>query len=264
MYIYDAIKSIYALGDNKPTVDITTQIGSSSDYKTNNVKLSLPDVIGAYDNLNELSNIPIYYFVLDKGYGDYSSDKSIIKYVEVPSGSYIVEQEITNLLEGTYFINEDIITSKDICTIYSMAYSLYHEIGHLIHDKYIPETEQIKRELVADMFAFRAIKSFEKKQYEETIILGTFIGVTHIFERTTPQIEKEDGNHPYTVDRIVSCLNFWKVQDESLYWVYAYKIFKKWWKKTSLDRDNNSSNSSKEIFMKASLQFKKWVNTIEY
>lgn len=257
-YILEAIKSICACGGNKPNIGIATQKGSSCDYKTHHIGLSLPDIIGAYDKIHRLKSIPTCNFVLDKSFGDYNSNKSIRQYVEIPSRSCSAEQEITKLLEGTNFINEDILTSMEIYAIYSMAYSLYHEIGHLIYDKYIPDIEQIRREQVADMFAFRAIKSFEIKGNEKTLILGTLIGVTFIFERTTPQIEKDDKEHPYTVDRITTLLNYWGVPDESLFWELAYKEFKNWCINTSVDWENKTNCSGKEKFTNVSLQFKEW------
>lgn len=256
--IFDAIKSIYARGGNKPTIDIIPQNNSSADIDTNNIKLSLLEVIEAYERVITLDSIPKCNFVLDEGYGDYCSDRCIRKFVEIPSESCSVENDKTNLLVGTAFIDVEIFTSKDVCTIYSMAYSLYHEIGHLIHDKYIPETERIRREQIADMFAFRAIKSFNDKEHEESLLLGTFIGVTHILKRTTPQMEKEDVDHPYTVDRITSLLNYWEVPDESLYWELAYKEIKKWCINTSVDWENETYNSNKEKYTNASKQFKKW------
>lgn len=257
-FIFDAIKSLYARGGNKPTIDIIPLNNSFADYKTNNIKLSLLDVIEAYEKVIKLDSIPRCNFLLDKGYGDYCSDKCIRKFVEVPSESCSVEKDNTNLLEGTAFINDEIYTSMDVCTIYSMAYSLYHEIGHMIHDKYIPETEQIRREKIADMFAFRAIKSFNDKEHEESSLLGTFIGVTHILKMTTPQKEKEDVDYPYTVDRITSLLNYWEVPDESLIWELAYEEIKKWCINTSFDWENETYNSGKEKYTNATKQFKKW------
>ena len=255
--IFDAIKSIYTRGGNKPTIDIIPQNNSSADIDTNNIKLSLLEVIEAYERVITLDSIPKCNFVLDEGYGDYCSDKCIRQFVEVPSESCFVEKDKA-LLEGTAFINDVIFTSKDVCTIYSMAYSLYHEIGHLIHDKYIPKTEQIRREQIADMFAFRAIKSSNDKKYDKSLLLGSFIGVTHILKKTTPQKEKEDIDHPYTVDRITSLLNYWEVPDESIYWELAYKEIKKWRIETSIDWENETYNSGKEKYTNASKHFKKW------
>jgi hypothetical protein len=174
----------------------------------------------------------------------------------------MTESECLNtekLFSDTNFLKEKKMSIYDVLTVYSLAYSLYHEIGHAFHDKYIPESEAIKREIAADAFAYESVKSMCEIEDGDVLLLGTIIGVTHVFNKLSYDQEKDDEKHPYIIERLYQLLSIWGLNECSTIWELIIKIIRKWCEKNnlSMEWDNDNFNSNKEKFVEAYRLFRR-------
>lgn len=142
-----------------------------------------------------------------------------------------------------------------------MSYTIYHEIGHVLYDRTMKKSSQIEKEHKADTFAFEAIKSMgnSNESTDSARFLGAFIGIAHILLIRTPQEEREDEEHPHTIERLYNLLNYWNIPDNSCYWELAYNIVCKWCHQNKLSMlwEKETSISPKDKFMDAYAHFRK-------
>lgn len=167
----------------------------------------------------------------------------------------IIEKKI----KGFVFLNGGTTSIHQALTAYSLAYSLYHEIGHAFHNKYIPETAPCKREFAADVFAFEGAKALCDGEDKDVLFLGTFIGVTHVFCKLSYIQEISDEKHPYTIERLCKLLDFWDLNDDSPFWDLTCNIVKRWCEKNnlSMEWDNDIINSKRDKFIEAYKLFRR-------
>jgi hypothetical protein len=114
-------------------------------------------------------------------------------------------------------------------TIAALIYAIYHEIGHIVHNK---ETFlEIDKEIAADLFAFRAAKelcSFHCREEDDIIMFGMFLSLSHMLLIRTFEDEAKDTSHPYSIKRISNFFNEWKLTEQSCYWELAHSVVMKW------------------------------------
>lgn len=158
------------------------------------------------------------------------------------------------VLSSTCFLGDVNRKIYDDLTLYAFAYSLYHEIGHIVHDK--EYASQIEKEDAADNFAFEVVNRLDMEHQDDIISirhLGLFLGITFILDSRNPQKENDDVEHSHSIKRISSLLEYWHLDENSIYWHVAYDIVCKWCKKNNLSTKwgNTTSISNKDKFCDA-------------
>ena len=206
-FLVSMLNSIKQRGDNLPQIELTYVKGSFFSPDNNCIKISIPDITYSYrlaklciNAENSSSTIkPIYL----KNHSHCESFWEISVKLS-KAEEKIIEEEIrkTNFLRG----DKANIIGFDALTVISIAYSLYHEIGHAFHNKYIPRSEPIKREVAADTFAFEAIKSRCNIDNDDDLFKGTFICVIQVLMRRKQIEEAADAEHPHSIERLYNLL----------------------------------------------------------
>lgn len=257
-YLLYALTCIKERGDKIPSVELSYVAGSCFIQSSNTIKIGVPDILECYGlskKFNKgLVNIIGFKPLLDKYKCPFDSTLGLS--VTISSAEHeLVEKQI---IESDFLKNEE-VAPCDVLAIYSLAYSLYHEIGHALHDKYIPESKQINRERAADAFAFETLKYMQVKEDNDILLLGAFIGIIQIWEKLNFNQELEDNDHPHCIERLNSLLDFWGLGEDSCYWELAYKNVCEWCKKNNLSNkwDNDFSATYNERFKRSYNFFRK-------
>ena len=237
-----------------PTIDLSDSCGSIYTYDRNAIVIGLQDIIECY-RISKRFGCDVEYQLNVKDhhfdFNEVSERFSII--INAPACE---RDNIEKILNESDFLNEK-ETSSDMIAVYSLAYSLYHEFGHVLHDKYI--TNSVKRERAADTFAFESMKSLRSKEHENILLGGIFIGIVNILYKEGLDYENKETSHPHGIERLYSLLDFWGISDDSYYWKLAYKILCKWCKNNHLTIgwENKASNTYKDKLFDAYIHFKK-------
>lgn len=259
-FILDALNSMKHRDGILPTIELAYSAGSEYWHSVNKIYLGIKDIIDCY-NIAQNFNLELSSKVaLDVGYNDYRVRMEKCKGISVNMPMPDSEcKQINNSVTSTNFLKNNYLSIHDALAAYSMAYSLYHEIGHAFHDKYIPEKESIKREKAADTFAFEAMTSLCVIEDKDILLLGNVIGISQVFNKLSYCQEKDDDKHPYTIERLYNLLDFWKLDDNSPSWYLIGTIVKKWCiqNELSMEWDIDNSYSDKDKFVKAYLLFRR-------
>lgn len=196
------------------------------------VDIGLNDVPQIYNKCTELSaefddNVVLS---LNGGYSDYGNPDCIqgIVYVYEDSG-----MPPTEMLESCSFLQKEKITKQDSITLLSYMFALYHELGHVIKNSNCKG--QLDREYAADAYAYNCVKSYCKEKNEnqrKAIILSTIISISSILYKRT---EKEDTEHPHSIERIYLFLQSMKFDDSSFVWEYSFNVIQDWCKHNNID-----------------------------
>lgn len=259
-YLLGAIQKIKQLGiAAKIVIYINDDKGSLSNSKSGDIIYGVKDLIPIY-NLSRLYSQLIdskVKYIIDNKYSDFDNSKNILDFISVQCST--PEQHlILNSLEEVGFLREETLSFFDIVTIFSISYTLAHEIGHIIYDNKIKN--QIDRERKADSFAFESIKSMKKNDSIDNYrILGAFLGTAHVLLGRTQLEEQNDDLHPHSIERLFALLEALELEDDSVFWEMAYDVVCKWHNKygISLDWENSASCSFKEKIVDACHFYKK-------
>ena len=164
----------------------------------------------------------------------------------------------SDILKNIDFLSNDILTNADKLTIFAYSYSLFHEIGHAIYNNQI--SDEMKREKKADMFSFEMGKAVDENLGEgnNCRLWGLLVGLSRMLLARTIQEEKEDVNHPHTLERINALFTYWGVQNDSYLWEMAFDIIQKWLQQNNFDSKEiweENKQSFKESFLVACSYF---------
>lgn len=259
-YLLDAILKIKQLGIvAKVVIQINDDKGALSNSKSGDVIFGVKELgpIYKFSKLYpQLIDSKVKYMI-DNKYSDFDNSKNIHDYISVECSS--PEQHLVlDRLEEIDFLKDDTLMFYDIVTIFSISYTLAHEIGHILYDN---ETEnQINRERKADSFAFESIKSMKKKDSIDNYrILGAFLGIAHVLVGRSQDDEIKDNSHPHSIERIFALLDSLELEDNSVFWKMAYDVVCKWANKFQipLDWENSVSYSFKEKMINICNHYKK-------
>ncbi len=243
-------------------ININFDRNSMASLKNLMVYIGIPDIIASFDLSNTL-NLRLDaddIYTINSQYSDYNSKENVrgIVNVNIPGAD---KDLVDKQLNDSLFLNDDSPSQIDTISIFSLAYSLCHEIGHIVHDKDIPETEKMKREIVADLFAFEAIKSMcvQGHAMNDARIKGAIVGIAQMLLYRTPQQELDDKEHPHSIERLYSLLDCIGIKDDSYYWELACIIVNKWCEKNKKADTwtKNTSVTYKDKFIDAYTCFKK-------
>lgn len=272
------ISAIYQIiGENKFLLDTIELINNISNYNgieveivhyrgcagsSNNGKIfiGVPDIVDYYTIAEELfPNLSLLDdYVIDKKYSNFGKKDIIQNNVcvrLVNAEKTLVEEKLDS--SNLFKLNK--LSNYNKIIIYALAYSLCHEIGHVLHDRYIPQNEIFTKERVADYFSFEAIKFISDSDKDESRLKGAITGIAQMLMHRTTQQEIDDKEHPHSIERLYSLLDFWGIEDDSLYWKLAYNIVLIWCRRNEepLTWERDSSISPKDKFIDAYIHFRK-------
>ena len=232
--------------------------GSSDNGK---IFMGVPDIVDFYTIAKEL--FPKMSFpedhIIDTKYLDLGNNDNIRSKVSVNLSN--AEQTLVfEKLNSSDFFKSKTLSGYDKLTVFALAYSLCHEFGHVLHDRYIPRNEFFTKERVADYFSFEAIKYISiHNNNSDSRLKGAIIGIAQMLMYRTPQQEIDDKEHPHSIERLYTLLDFWGIEDDSPYWELAYKIVLIWCdrNKESITWERTTSISPKDKFIDAYVHFRK-------
>lgn len=258
-YLMDALLRIKQQGITKVIVNLKDEIGSLANKKTGDIILGIKDIIPVYSLTKHYSQI-IYQkpkFIIEKKYSDFNDGCNIRDYIDVqcssPERNMVLER-----LDSTDFLEEEVLSLYDIITVFSLLYSLAHEVGHIIYDD--ESKSQICSEKEADSFAFNSIKLMKKNEaIDIPRFLGAFLGIAHVFIGRTQKEEIDDINHPHSIERIYALLDSLELEENSMFWGLAYNMVLKWHQKYGMpiDWENPLSHTYKDKMVDAFNYYKK-------
>lgn len=259
-FILSALESIRERGDLLPSVELSDMSSSAFIPDTNTIQLSVPDIIGCF-NLSKGCKINLYFrFFFNSQYFNCNvrSEKCYGISINMPL-TRDESNHVEEMLYGSDFLKDEKTTQNDVVAIYSLAYSLFHEIGHALHDKYIAESKPLNRERAADAFSFEAVKSMCDIENIDTLLLGVFFGIIHVLDKLTPKQELDDTKHPHSIERLYALFDFWRIPDNSYYWLLAYKVILKWsnMNQIPISWERENSITYKDKFIDAYIHFRK-------
>jgi hypothetical protein len=259
-FIINMLNFIKQRGNLLPIVELTYTRSCIYNPTLDIIKLSISDIIDFYrlsklcNNNQNLSDTikPIYL----------NNHFHCVSFWEISVNMPLAEEMlIVEKMEQTNFLKDDKATKTELDTLtqFSIAYSLYHEIGHAFHNKYILESEYIKREIAADAFAFEAIKSMRNHDNYDILLKGAFIGVIQMLMRRKQQEEVADEKHPHSIERIYNLFYIWGIQDDSYFWEQSFLFVCRWlkWNHEPMDWLVDSSLTPYDKFMEAYSRYKK-------
>lgn len=259
-FILAALESIRLRGNLLPSIELSDMGGSVFMHDINTIQLSVPDIIECYD-LSKGCDIDLNYKIIfntQYSNSDVRSEKCLGISLNMPFATADCEV-IEELFQKSDFLKWEKMAVCDVVAIYSLAYSLYHEIGHVLHDKYIGESKPLSRERAADAFAFEAVKSMCDIENIDILLLGVFIGIIHVLDKRTQEQEIDDTKHPHSIERLYALLDFWRIPDNSYYWLLAYKVILKWsnMNQIPISWERENSITYKDKFIDAYIHFRK-------
>lgn len=259
-YLIDAIQKIKQLGiAAKVVIHINDEKGSLSNSKSGDIIYGVKDLIPIYKFSKLYSQIidSKAEYIIDNNYSDYNNGKNLHDYISVECST--PEQHLVlDRLEEIDFLKEETLSLFDIVTIFSISYTLAHEIGHILYDNEIEN--QIERERKADSFAFESIKSMIKNDSIDNYrILGAFNGMAHVLLGRTQFEEQNDDLHPHSIERLFALLESLELDNNSIFWELAYNVVCKWHNVYGIPLvwDNPASYSFKEKMVDACHHYKK-------
>ena len=266
-FLLDAIEFVKGISNySKIEIDIVHNRycgGSSNDGK---IIIGIPDILDFYNIAKEMFRNLSFQddYIIDTKYSDLGNKDNIRNKICV----YLSDAEKTLVfekLDSSNLFKSNKLLDYDKITIYALAYTLCHEIGHVLHDRYIQKNEFFTKEHNADIFSFEAIKSISNKNKDESRLKGAIIGIAQMLMHRTPQQEFDDKEHPHSIERLYSLLDFWGIEDDSPYWELAYNIVLIWCgrNKEPVTWERTTSISFKDKFIDAYVHFRKDPKHIE-
>ena len=195
-----------------------------------------------------IKNLPILYEIceevaegfnivackkIESKYSSYGND-GIHRYVNIVSDEK-TEPYPSDIIYDTNLFTEkqnDSFSAVDTLVLFALDYSICHEVGHLLLDS--ERKNIIDKEDEADYFAFETISKahdIEKctdQDLAESRLIGTFIGIASVLLFREPECENRDTDHPHTIERMLSMLKNWQVENNSSLWEIGCYIIEKW------------------------------------
>ena len=260
-FLLDSIEFVKNISNyNSIEIDVVHYRDCEGSSDNGKIFMGVPDIVDFYTIAKEIFpnlSIPDDYIINTK-YSDLGDKDNIRNKVCV----YLSNAEqipVFEKLDSSDLFNSIKLSDYDKITIYALAYMLCHEIGHVLHDRYIQKNEFFTKEHNADIFSFEAIKSISNNNKDESRLKGAIIGIAQMLIHRTPQQEIDDKEHPHSIERLYSLLNFWGIEEDSPYWDIAYNIVQIWCSRNEepVTWERVSSISPKDKFIDAYVHFRK-------
>lgn len=171
-----------------------------------------------------------------QGFFDINCPDNLFSFIDC-SVAPMDENHVSNILETSKFLKDNCYSKTDIVSLFAIAYSLYHEIGHALFDK--KYDIQIKREKHADEYAFWCLKSICDSSNDDVVVRyrqkGFLAGIAMMLFAQDYDEQKKDKDHPYTIERIYNYLRFIQADDNSELWKIAYGYIQQWVEKYNIN-----------------------------
>ena len=264
-FLLDSIECVKRkFNRNNIEIDIVHNRDCAASSQYGRIIIGIPDIVDSYDFSLEYGNLfsKCDNFSLETKYSDfiYSIRNKVNVYI-----SSAEQLEVENQLNKIDFLKGTKLPIIDTLTIYSLTYLLSHEIGHVVLDNDLPDSCQITREKAADYFAFEAIKFMCKTDIDESRLNGAIIGIAQMLMHRTPHQEIDDKEHPHSIERLYSLLDFWGIEDDSPYWGLVYNIVQIWCSRNEepVTWERATSISPKDKFIDTYVHFRKNPKQIE-
>ena len=157
---------------------------------------------------------------------------------------------------------KDDFDSVSVLVRNSLAFTLFHECGHVKYDD--DSMTKIEKERTADNFALEVLR--ESCSQEPNIrlegtpmFLGAFLENILTLLVSKPKDAEIAMSHPHPIERIYLFLEYFHIDDNSYLWRYAYDTIVKWANDNNLAMtfEKDSSISIKDKMLDAYHRFKK-------
>ena len=218
---------------SKINLNIYTSKGSGCNYDRHNNIITID--LGCQDVLDTYSVIDTYV-QKDINPQEFPFNEQYLKVAEVIAyDDEIPGESIKECLKETDFLPEDNYSVKDIITIYSLAYTLYHEFGHVFNDNSL--CCQMQKEFVADEFAFSMLSEMSLNKDDDTILcqrLGYLLGIAQVLLNREKEDEDKDIEHPHSIERIYNFLKSLNIKPEDKLYDISLKIIDDWLEKQDI------------------------------
>lgn len=222
---------------SKINLNIYTYKGSGCNYDRHNNIITID--LGCQDVLDTYSCIDRYMpkdnkrpkFSINKKYFEFGN--KVVEFIAYNDD--IPGESIKECLKETDFLSEDNYSVKDIITIYSLAYTLYHEFGHVFNDNSL--CCQMQKEFVADEFAFSMLSEMSSNKDDDTILcqrLGFLLGIAQVLLNRKSDDEDKDIEHPHSIERIYNFLKSLNIKPEDKLYDISLKIIDDWLEKQDI------------------------------
>ena len=129
------------------------------------------------------------------------------------------------------FLKDNSIGSVGTLAIYALAFTIFHEFGHVRYDD--DSMFQIEKERTADNFALEVLN--ESCSQEQNIrlednpkFLGAFLEIILILLVSKPKDAEIAVSHPHPIERLYLFLKYFHIKEESFLWEYAYDTIVEW------------------------------------
>ena len=220
--VYDVIKNRACCPYTRFVVKISNDYDSYGSKSYCEVKLGL-------GNLTKLLNICNHFCQLN--IIEHNIDNDILVYL--PDDEICIDCfDISEVdLDNIEFLKDNSIDSVGTLAIYALAFTLFHELGHVKYDD--DSMLQIEKERTADIFALEVLcESCSQKQNirleDNPKFLGAFLENILILLVSKPKDAEMATSHPHTIERIYLFLEYFHIKENSFLWKYAYDTMVEW------------------------------------
>lgn len=162
--------------------------------------------------------------------------------------------------DNVEFLNENTDSAAVTLTIKALAYTLYHEFGHVKYDD--DSMLPIEKERKADLFAMDVVKEMCSNCIhldQNPIFLGAFLENILTMSVSDPKEADISFSHPHPIERIIIFLEYFHIRESSYLWKYTYDELVKWINANNMSMiyERDSSITIKDKLMDAFCRFKK-------
>lgn len=193
---------------------------------------------------------------------EFNTDKKILNLITDDDLCIDIADLKGNTLNNTKFLNKDKIDSVDTLVINALAYTLYHEFGHVKYDN--DNMHQIEKERTADDFAMTVLQDScshdaNIRLEEKPEFIGAFLENIFILLVSKPKDAEITMSHPHPIERIYLFLEHFNIKNDSFLWEYTYDIIVKWANENhiAMTFEKDCSLSIKDKLLDAYHRFKK-------
>lgn len=170
--------------------------------------------------------------------------------------------ELEETLDTIELLNDGRISPSKSLTICALAFTLYHEFGHVKYDDGF--MSPIEKERRADIFALDIVKKKCAETPEIEIdqspyFLGALLDTCLILNVCDPARTEVNTTHPHPIERLYLMLEYFHIESNSYLWQYVYDVMVNWINKHHIVMtfENDSSITLKDKLLDIYHRFKK-------
>ena len=248
--ICEIVKDATSRRQQKFTVQIKKDCNSWGSKDNGHIILGIGNLKRLIEICNDFNSTYNLEYNTENSIFNYSTDDDLN--VEI----YDVEEDFLNNIE---FLNGTSVETVGTLAINALAFTLYHEFGHVKYDDYCKLS--IENERRADLFAFEVVKDrcSEKDICFSPFFIGALLESVLILKVCDPSLSEVDTSHPHPIERLYCLLEYFHIQKDSFLWEYVYSEVVCWLNDNNIDMAfvKNFPISAKDKFLNVYLRFKK-------